>query len=165
MDILTKPVLEKPVVGGSTGKWGFTLNKNIDAQDEFNNKVATKLNSQNTKVQDLETNKLNKTELSTTIAPKVDEYINLTAKGEIDNYVTSTNKPALDLYVDEKKKNIDAFIKQAGILNIKNSKNFQMWLGTVSEFDLILEKQKDVLYMAFNEAFELTKTYFQENIQ
>lgn len=165
MDILTKPVLEKPIVGGSTGKWGFALNKNIDAQDEFNNKLATKLNERDARVKDLETNKLNKSDLSTVVEPKIDEYINTTAKDGIDNYVTSTSKPALDLYVDEKKKNIDTFIKQAGILNIKNSKNFQMWLGTVNEFDLILDKQKDVLYMAFNESFELTKTYFQENTQ
>ena len=63
---LIKPVLEKPVVGGSKDVWGDILNANIDKVDKFNDELLLEVADINGELTRLETDKATKADLNTT---------------------------------------------------------------------------------------------------
>ena len=107
---ISKLVIEKPVVGGSVDVWGSIINKDLDNIGTFANEVATKMDTHDQELANLENDKVSKNEVETTITPIVNNYVENTVKPNIDTYINDVSKPAIDKYVDGKKPTIDKHI-------------------------------------------------------
>ena len=107
---IDKPVLEKPIVGGSKDVWGDILNVNIDNTEKFHTQLLSDLETKDAELARLERDKANKSDLPDLVHPIVDNYVESSVKPTINEYIDSTSKPAINSHVESKKQELNSYV-------------------------------------------------------
>lgn len=107
---IDKPVLEKPIVGGSKDVWGDILNVNIDNTEKFHTQLLSDLETKDAELARLERDKASKSDLPDLVHPIVDNYVESSVKPTINEYIDSTSKPAINSHVESKKQELNSYV-------------------------------------------------------
>lgn len=107
---IDKPVLEKPIVGGSKDVWGDILNVNIDNTEKFHTQLLSDLETKDAELARLERDKTSKSDLPDLVHPIVDNYVESSVKPTINEYIDSTSKPAINSHVESKKQELNSYV-------------------------------------------------------
>lgn len=108
---IDKPVLEKPIVGGSKDVWGDILNVNIDNTEKFHTQLLSDLETKDAELARLERDKASKSDLPDLVHPIVDNYVESSVKPQVETYISQKADPIITAQTEVKKQELNQHVE------------------------------------------------------